>query len=588
MIEAKLNNLIVDVDEKTAIGITIQNYDIKEPGKRKVKMSNNFSLPLTIKNHGAIGFAGIPGHILAGDNNIIYTKLKFEYIVDNDILISGATVKVTEVSDRIYCLVVEKNDIWDELKNVKWEDFQAEYIEWLKTNSYINYYYTSLEAIALSFSEYANIPAVRNNHLIMPAYFGNLYNLPTNTDPLVFVEKVGDPLVSGEGGGPEIHINYFKSNPGLSPSLVCGGHFCAYFISIFKFIEWKFDVDFLTTGGRAAGNIWDDVYASTAFVPVRNLDVEMENYLEGYRFSIINRTAGPYTTLEERFLPLKDIKDKEDKTLYGLCNVFFHTFNVIIDEIILDNKQVFRLARFDDIPNFAEVIDFSGKLSGVVKFKPYIDGWGIKNNIKYASIYENGGEDTEARTLEMKNYNLDASTDLFTIDAHIPKFVININYWNGDDTLPDLSTTESFKTFEVLISTGRTKNPYVKWHCVNIDAVTVSTSTYAAKAELYTVAGEYKFLEEIVKYPQVFEITKYLNMLDIKGLQFFRQYWIKELGASFFINKIQGFNPEKSTEGTKIELLLTSFSMPVSVSGVEFYCDGVGDLFIDGENDTFY
>ena len=41
---------LADIDDKTAIGIDLQAYDFKDPGKLKVNVSNSFSIPATAVN----------------------------------------------------------------------------------------------------------------------------------------------------------------------------------------------------------------------------------------------------------------------------------------------------------------------------------------------------------------------------------------------------------------------------------------------------------------------------------------------------------------------------------------------------------
>ena len=51
----KINNTIVEIDSQTAIGIKLQKMDLKDPGKRFVKVSNEFTIPATVKNLSIFG-----------------------------------------------------------------------------------------------------------------------------------------------------------------------------------------------------------------------------------------------------------------------------------------------------------------------------------------------------------------------------------------------------------------------------------------------------------------------------------------------------------------------------------------------------
>ena len=65
-------------------------------------------------------------------------------------------------------------------------------------------------------------------------------------------------------------------------------------------------------------------------------------------------------------------------------------------------------------------------------------------------------------------------------------------------------------------------------------------------------------MDSILAYPKFYEIKKWLTISDIRGFEFFKQYYISELNGSFFVNKIKGFNPDKSKDPTTIELIKVS------------------------------
>ena len=46
----RINGYDVDIDNNTAIGVTIQSFDFKTPGVRKVNITNSFTIPATINN----------------------------------------------------------------------------------------------------------------------------------------------------------------------------------------------------------------------------------------------------------------------------------------------------------------------------------------------------------------------------------------------------------------------------------------------------------------------------------------------------------------------------------------------------------
>ena len=330
----------------------------------------------------------------------------------------------------------------------------------------------------------------------------------------------------------------------------------------------------MTEGGVVQGNIWNDQFAKAAYHSFRSLSI-------AFNYDNLGNATGFYFELPESpvFLPHDDIEEMGGKTLHDVVNCFFQHFNVIIDEIELSTKTVIRLARWDDIQS-AEVVDWSGGVVGFPKFKPRIDGYAQENIIKFSTIFENGNELTNSRSLTSLNKNLDAKTDLFSIDAYVAASIID----NGPAVL-DLSVPESFETNVFMLNSGNKRAVSV----VLTDGYSsVITQIELNIAAIYSLSGEYQLLDSAIKYPKYYELTKWLTISDIIGFEFFKLYWIRELGASFFINKIPGFNPSKGKQAVKLELFKISDKSPVYPDNLEFYVDGISDNWTDGVNDYFF
>ena len=227
--------------------------------------------------------------------------------------------------------------------------------------------------------------------------------------------------------------------------------------------------------------------------------------VSGYYFEFNNDT---------NFLPLKKQKDKADKTLHDFVNSFFQQLNVIKDEIIVNDEQVMKLSRFDDIETKAEVIDF-GDIKDNFKFIPKIEGYAQENYIRFKEIYPEGNKDLNSKILTSLNKNIDATTELFTIDAYVNSF-LNI----GGGVVPDLSPKEAFKTFSFFIDGGLTDD------FINIYNSEGGNEKSAAfrlqKAALYNLSGEYNFLDKIITYPKFYIVEKWLTLNDVKKYRVFQ------------------------------------------------------------------
>lgn len=546
----RINGHKVDIDDNTAIGITYQGYDVKTPGQRKVNVTNTFTIPATSHNLNIFGNANNPQSI----SKKIYQQNTLDYWVDNQQMIKDSGVRVNSISDRISLFAFEKPDVWEQTKKVLWSDFVDDFVKWMQDEKGL----PSLDNPSTdSFQDFIEPYTTSTTGIKLPLFFGNLYNYDPDGGEL-FLE---DPN--------SIYLRYWP----VGKDKADGGHFCVYCKTIFEYIEWKYDVNFLTSGSGKNGNVWDDDIAKSLYIPVRDIGVRIlysGSSITGYYFE---------QNTDPNFLPLKNQKDKTGKKLYDFINAFFQHLNIIIDEFSNDN--IIRLARFDDIGEKAEVIDWSGRFSGKPEFIPFINGFKQENYIKFKEKYEEADDFVNSKTITCLNENIDASGDLFEIDAYVPSF-LEIN----GGVVPDMSTKESFKTFTFLIDSGETSEFINIYN--NDDGFELNASFKLQKSALYSLDSEYTLIDSIAKYPRVYNTERWLNINDIHNIEFFRLYWSRELNGSYFLNKISGYNPQKSNAPTKLELIYINDRTPITPPTLDYWVDGVADAWTDGINDIWY
>jgi hypothetical protein len=318
-----------------------------------------------------------------------------------------------------------------------------------------------------------------------------------------------------------------------------GGHWCIYINDVFEYIQDYLGVDISVGDAGLPYNIFEDAIVKAMYTPMKN--IMLVHTGSGFYFEF--RSDVP-------FLPDEDIfAQYEDKTLYDFVNVFFKYFNCLIDESKTDDgSSKYKIRRFDDITS-AEVETFSGRWDGVPSYSPSIKNWKQNNYIKFSSIYEGGASTVNSKYIECKNRNIDVGTpseSLFDIKHYIPSQVID-----AGDTITNMSPSETMKDFTFFISEG--------FRTTNIRSEDVTLNTAAAKilqkARIYELASEYQTIENILEYPKFYEFSKWLTLNEIYNLEYFKLYFIPELNGNFFINKIAGFNPVKSTQATKLELI---------------------------------
>ena len=510
----KFNNQLVDIDEQTAIGIDFQAYDVAKPGSRKVSVSNNFTIPKTAGNMRMIGFAGNPQSI----DNSVYDKIVVDYFNDNMQLIKKGSAQVTEVGERISLLVYEKESFWELMTDYKWPDFLVEFIAWMQEEKSLP---SSTAPFVGTFQQFIDGYINTSEGLFLPFFIGNLAKHEVSS---VFIEDTSKL--------------WLKYNAASSPETSFGGHWCIYCKTIFEFIESKYGVNLSVTDNTIDYNIFEDAIASTDYVRAGNISIEYTP--TGFYFSA--NASGVFS-------PEKTTNDKESKSLYDFVNAWFQRFNCIIDKAkTTDGTTKYVIRRFDDITN-APIIDLSGKRQGDYTFKPIIDGIKQTGYIKFSSVYEGLDELTNSKKISCYNKNIDpggADNALFSIDTYIHGSVKV-----GGDVVPDLSLNDSLKTFEFFISQGQASTTVKAME----NGVERTANVILPIARTYDLSSEYVTYAQMVQYPKAYTIKRWMSLVDIDKIVYFARYWIKELNGYFFINKISGYNPQKSQEATTIDLV---------------------------------
>jgi len=564
----KINNELAEIDDQTVIGIDYQAYDVKQPGKRFVSVSNTFSIPKTARNMSLIGNAGNPQSISTTVYNVNYCS----YWVDNQIFIDNAKLRVDSVSDRIYIFIFEKKDIWDQLKEDKWGDVTQDFLAWLVAEK--NYPASTGTNFTGTFEDFIASYTGNTEGLTLPFYRGNL----------------GNPIPwSGGEFNAEVSNNitleyYYNSNPDYIWGH--GGHWCAFVKTIFEYIEFTYGVNFLTAGGEVTGNIWDDPVALAMYIPMNEISIiGVGDYADC-------EIGFYYIGTDAKFLPYKNVRDKPDKSLYDFVQAFFQHLNIIVDDIEVDGLPVIALRRLDDLPTLGEIKNMTGKLTGTPIFKPGFESIARSNYIKFKSVHKDLTPLSNSRNITSLNENLDFDSTLFEIDSYIPGVESFLTDWLTQtfDYILSLTEQEAFKTFVFMVNGDLTDyDVSVTYIGIGIEGYhTMSALQPLYKAALYDLGSEYLTLESALQYPIFYEVDAWLKPSDIRNLEFFKMYYFKELNGSYFLNKISGFNPDKSLEPTRLELLRISDKTPVLESTLDFWVDGEQDEFTDGEDNYFF
>lgn len=568
-----------DIDDNTAIGIDFQCYDLKEPAKRKINISNNFSIPVTAKNKYIFGF---PGNVHTSIDKV-FEKKTCDYWIDNEQFIKDANIRIESVTDeRINLICCQKNSFWDEIKTVNWLDFEIELLQWLIDQ----YSYPSQSSpLTGSIDDFVSLFVNNTEGLIIPFYFSSMYQ--------TYTEKWSSDVILENHLHLALSYIYDDTEKGVTTYHVNGGHFACFVKTIFKFIEQKFSINLFANGGSFSGNIFDDDVLQLMLLPVRSIyywNADTVHYLRSMNYDVEEPFPTMYVTFNH--WPHKDVRHCDNKTVYDFVLSFFQHLNIIVEE----TDDGIKLRRFDDImTKYGEVIDFSGLAQGEMTFKPYIDNSARNNYIKFKATFELGNEYANSKNIVCDNQMLDERTNIIEIDAYQPGqqyVIVEKESVPTDYYVPDLSTKESFKTFTFLIiDTVSEKYKYTKLRVYKkqFENVIETSNSYLLKlVQSLSLEDEYQLFESIYRQPRYFEVEKWLTLSDMRKFKYTNLYYFKELNGAYFINKISGFNPHESNAPTKLELIYVGNYQPQSEYITDYWVDGVEDIWTDGINDYYY
>lgn len=565
------NVYTLDIDDSTSIGIDFQAYDFKEPGKRKIKISNNFSVPATANNLRIFGF---PGNVHTISDRF-YQKWYIDYYIDNIHLVKNSRMKLDKISleeNRIELFIFERKDIWEDMRNLLWPDMIPELLVWLRdVKGYpVRVGGSSTHEFGGSMQQFLGQYIGNTEGLTLPYYYGNLARFQ-EFGKTWFTEA---DFAFSEYWWGMISLYTYSQNPNEVTDVYYaeGGHFCIFMKTFFEFLEYKYGYNFYTSGDSFLGNIWDDTIIPKVYTPVRDISVYANDDFNVWAFFQRNDSFPGY------FYPYKDAGDKVDKSVYDCVMAFMQHFNIVVDEG--DNETDIKLLRFDDIVTNGTVYDWSGLASRPL-FRPYVAGYGQKSYIKFASVYDGGPEYLNAKEITCGNHALDPEADLFEIDAYIPAVSAQ---WGA----PVLDMEEALNTFEFFVNAATPQfvaNRVKCWNRSNTIEEHCELNLY--KATIISLDSEYAAIEAALLKPEYYELEKWLTLSDMIKFKPFNLYYFREVNGTCYINKISGFNPDKSTQPTKLEVIKLTNKAPEAVYNTNYWTDGIGDPFTDGVTDNY-
>ena len=563
-----INGKKVDVDESTVIGVNIEGFNLSNLNNQSTTHSNTFTIPLTANNRNLIGNMGNP----QSNSTKVYDELRTTYIVNNEKIINNALVIVKEISDRISLFVYEKKNIWQWLQDFSYPDFMNDLVLWLQSYHNTEYNLPDFEnRFTGTWDEFVleyttNTEGVRLGNAISSLYG----TLETEKDIVVFEEQQGEGTYQGT-------------------------HFELYLTTVFKYIEYKFGVNFLTQAeeGEVLGNIWDIEYIKniTVFAPsialkVLDLYGDISYYFVNANVEGLSIAEGGTDPVPVKYLNnAKDLFFHESKTLYDLVKGFIEINNLVIDNIIYKGEDCIRLAGFNWLDTLAETVNLSNKTTGQIKFSPTLSGIAQNNIINFAKVYEGGG-DAGNKVLKCENKNLTSTKKYMTVGAYYPQKSKTLNVGEA----VNLGAKKCYSEFTFLINDN--SEMATREFVMGINITYTSSLLTVQKTQRLELLHNFDLLDTILTYPKVYEVEMWLSPEQVRNIKNFKLYYIAELGGTFYINSIKGYNPEKSKNPVTVELIFVNnrvATIPLKErKNLTRFTDNRGSIFVDGESNEFY
>lgn len=553
-----VNGERVEIDDETAIGITMQLYDPLNINIRQFDVSNTFSIPRTFKNRRIFGFAGEVNSV----SNIQYDSLNCEYHTFNTVLIKGL-VYMDSVSPTRYNLIIrEFPDVFNWMIGLDYSSFLSSFLyDYLATHHAVP---VATSPQAFTWAKFSRFFKRESSPLVaFMARHENEGYWVTDYEQLfagsIEQKLSGYDITDFEEG--EIQEAIFYNNNKFSTNL---NYICDYV----KVIS-GYNVSF-------TGNGFTDEWINHCNIVLYGIFPEVDN------------DGNFYFAIEDVYY--------SGKTLYDMFATYIKLFNLVIDISYSGETVIISINKMDTIES-APIVNFSERIqNNDIEFMPKIDGSCQKNYISYESLEEGFPPNHEGKTVLSNNKNLGASKTLMKIGCYVGGTSISVlDTWKGynfinlykkskeifniihiPDEYPLLYPREdgSFMgrsvrmTIAVIGGTNLTRDLSLEYDGEEIIRP-------PAIAEFINLSERYTILDTIYNNPKTYKIKKYLTPSDIEILKRYQLYYVKQLGGSFIISKIKSYNPH-TMKPTEITLVKVSDQTTGIFEGIEYWSYGYG------------
>ena len=118
MITLKIDGHIADIDNDTAIGLTISGFDFSEPGNVGLNYSNSFTIPATANNDSILGFADMVCQYTLATGGKPYGYHVACIYIDGIMAVRGKLYVDSFSGDRYSVSVVDSREVYDDFEGL--------------------------------------------------------------------------------------------------------------------------------------------------------------------------------------------------------------------------------------------------------------------------------------------------------------------------------------------------------------------------------------------------------------------------------------------------------------------------------------
>jgi len=500
--DARIEN--VELDDQTAIGITVKGFDVTSPDVTRVNFSNSFTLPLTRKNTeifencwNAYSTVSTPQY------------LDCEYFVDNNLLIQGKICITKMEYGRLTAFIFDWSVLWDNLKFVRWENYDGD----INPNVDSNIVYIARRGFQKDYV-YWLIDKLGSSTAHARGYFND-------DDPYVgSIRNIVDRLV-GTSNNIKEHLQlramvtndeatYSTSNVMTQPIKWVDDeeivHYSSMFVttaaSIINYIEDKFNVTL---------QFDDTTYQNLQglLIPMLGLVLRSENG----NVWIDSNPDGFYA---------------QDFSLYDFLKVLIQTYSLVVTRE--EDVYTFRtLNNITDIPVDDTLV--TNIVENSLTWQAQVsDKYKQSNYVTYASCGENSdlfGQSAKLITIDNKSLELGATNAIMQVKAFLPDYITEYGY-----LVPDLRKE---RAAICLFKDGLNETMILTADNINMSVSLPSCNTLS-------FADGFDFLEKIMEVNKCYTFRTFISPDKILNKDNFMLVQLPKLNGKFWVNSIEGIN----------------------------------------------